>query len=189
MECVCLKIWEIPRHGSHDNFELSMLFIHFLIVSHLLLKRWVVLLLNDHQSIVVVIRIVRSQGCCQSNVFSSIPSWPQGSLILWLGQASLAPHTGLGAQWTSEACFDAGQRITFHWARIDTCHSTACQPWAKIKQLIEKLPGWTRYQVRITVIITPSHAQWCERGLSAVMIITLHHGKPRGTRQISISGG
>ena len=119
-----------------------MLFIHFLIVSHLLLlKRWVVLLLNDHWFIVVVIRIVRSQGCCRSHVLSSIPSWPQGSLILWLGQASLAPHTGLRVQRTSEACFDAGQRITFHWERIDTCHITAWPTMSKNKAVNWEITG------------------------------------------------
>ena len=78
--------------------------------------------------IVVVILIVRSQGCCQSPVLSSIPSWPQGSLLLcFFGQASLTTHTALSSvnQW---GLFWSWTKNNISLSKIWQCHSTAAWP-------------------------------------------------------------
>ena len=59
-------------------------------------------------------------------------------------------HT-LSTQWTIEACFDTWQRITFHWASFETVTPLLDQPWANIKQLIEKLPSWTWTSCRVEI--------------------------------------
>ena len=91
--------------------------------------------------IVVVILIVRSQGCCQSPVLSSIPSWPQGSLLLWLfGQASLTTHTALSSvnQW---GLFWSWTKNNISLSKIWHCHITAWPTMSKNKAVNWEITG------------------------------------------------